>query len=164
MVVLCSQGENCEFIHWREPVKNVIMDGHLENLGKPGHEVANIKDFGSIICWFLCCPPRVKRIIINQPFNSSFTAFLLYYFFYPKYVLLRFLKLLFRKRTFNFLSVIISYFIFHWHVQLNFWNFANLFRLSLNVSFIKWFCFLCYSNMITNRTFWCQGLTTQFWI
>ena len=42
MVVLYSRGENCESNHWRELKKNVIRNGPLENLCKPGHEVANI--------------------------------------------------------------------------------------------------------------------------
>ena len=43
MVHLCSRGENCESNHWREPEKNVIRDGPLENLWNPGHAVANIE-------------------------------------------------------------------------------------------------------------------------
>ena len=31
--------------------------------------------------------PRVKRIIITQPFNKTFISLLSYYFFYPKYIL-----------------------------------------------------------------------------
>ena len=50
-------------------------------------------------------------------------------------------------------------FLCHWNGQLNFRNCKNLFRSSLSVSLIKCFLFLCYSNMITNRKFWCQGLT-----
>ena len=84
---------------------------------------------------------RVKRIMITQPFDKALISFLLYYFFYPKYVLLRLLKFLFIKRTLNFLSVITSYFICHWNVQLNFRNCKNLFRPSLSVSFIKCFLF-----------------------
>ena len=50
------------------------------------------------------------------------------------------------KRTLNFLSVIISYFICHWNCQLNFRNFKNLFRPSFSesyqyISFIKYFFF-----------------------
>ena len=84
------------------------------------------------------------------PFNKTFIYLLSYYFFYPKYVLLRLLKFLFVKQTLNFLSVIISYFICHWNCQLNFRNFENLFRPSFSLSVIKYFHFLCYSNIITN--------------
>ena len=66
--------------------------------------------------------PRVKRIMITQPFNRTFISLLLYYLFYPKYVLLRLLKFLFVKRSLYFLSVIISYFKCHWNGQLNFRN------------------------------------------
>ena len=116
--------------------------------------------------------PRVKRIMITQPFDKALISFLLCFFFYPKYVLLRLLKFLFIKRTLNFLSIINSYFVCHWNGQFNFRNFKNLFRPSLSVSFIKCFLFLCDSNMITNRNnsmitnrkFCCQGLTSKSWI
>ena len=85
---------------------------------------------------------RVKRIIITQPFNKIFISLLCYYFFYSKYLLLRLLKFLFVKRTLNFLSVIISYFICHWNCQFNFRNFENLFRQSFSVFFIKIFALL----------------------
>ena len=55
--------------------------------------------------------------------------------------MLRLLKFLFIKRTLNFLSFIISYFICHWNDQINCWHFKNLFRPSLSVSFIKCFLF-----------------------
>ena len=48
-----------------------------------------------------------------------------------------FLEFLFIKRTLNFLSVIISYFIFHWNGQLNLRNFKNLFGSPLSVTFMK---------------------------
>ena len=79
---------------------------------------------------------RVKWIIIAQAFNKALISLLLYNFFYLKYVLLHLLNFLFIKGTLNFLSVIISYFICHWNGQLNFWNFEDLFRPSLSVSFI----------------------------
>ena len=105
--------------------------------------------------------PRVIRIMITQPFNKTFISMLLYYLFYPKYVLLRLLKFLFIKRTMNFLSVIISYFI--WNGQLNFINFENLFHPSLSVSFIKCVLFLGYSKIITNWNFGVKVLPPNFW-
>ena len=84
---------------------------------------------------------RVKRIIIAQPFNKALISLLLYYICYYKYVLLRLLKFLFVKRTLNFISVIISYFICHCNCQLNLRNFKNFFRPSLGVSFIKCYLF-----------------------
>ena len=63
---------------------------------------------------FFVVYPRVKPIIMTQPLNETFTALLLYYFVYPKYVLLRLLKFLLIKRTLNYLFVIISYFICDW--------------------------------------------------
>ena len=100
--------------------------------------------------------------MITQPFDKDLISLLLYYFFNPKYVLLRLLKFLFIKRAMNFLSVIISYFICRWNGQLNFRNCKNLFRPSLSVSFIKCFPFLCYSIMFTNRKCWCQILVINF--
>ena len=76
-------------------------------------------------------------------------------------ILRRLLQLLFIKRFLCFLSIITSYFICHWNCQLNLRNFKNLFRPSLRVTFIKCFRFLCYSNIITNRKFCCQGLTIK---
>ena len=105
--------------------------------------------------------PRVKRIIITQPLNKTFISLLSYYFFYPKYVLLRLLKFLFVKRTLKFLSVIISYFICHWNRQLNFRNCKNLYSPSLSVSFIKYFIFLCYSNMTPIENFDVKVLPTN---
>ena len=97
--------------------------------------------------------------MITKPFNKTFISLLLYYFFYPKYVLLSLLKFLFIKGTLYFLSVIISYFICHSDCQLNIINFINFFRSSLSVAFIKRFLFLCYFNIITNGKFWCNGLS-----
>ena len=97
--------------------------------------------------------PRVKPIIIAQPFNKALISLLLYNLFYPKYVLLRLLKFLFIKRTLNFLSVKISYFICYWNGQLNLRNCKNLFRPSLSLPFINCFPFHCYSNMIINQKF-----------
>ena len=54
----------------------------------------------------------------------------------------RLLKFLFIKRTLNFLSVIISYFICHWNGQLNHRNLKNLFRPRFSVTFIKQIFFL----------------------
>ena len=44
------------------------------------------------------------------------------------YFLWRLLEIFFIKRTLNFLTVIISYFICHWNCQLNFLYFKFLFR------------------------------------
>ena len=86
------------------------------------------------------------------------------FFFYPKYVLLRLLKFLFIKRTLNFLSVIIGYFICHWNGQLNFRNCKKPLPSLFECTLYQMFSFSYYSIMITNRKFWCQAQTTKFWI
>ena len=146
MVVLCSRGENCESNHWRGTSEECHKRLTSGNLRKPGHEVANITDHNLLMS-------LLSTHDLIQPFNKRLLLPCCLLFFYPKYVLLRLLKVLFIKRTLNFLSVIISYLICHWNVHLNFRNFENLFRSSLSVSFIKCFLFLCYSNMIANRKF-----------
>ena len=152
MVVLYSRCENCESNHWlgtREECYKGRFSGKLVKARS-----FNCEEYGLWLYKLLVSvlsTKRVKRIIIAQPFKEALISLLLYYFFNPKYVLVRLLKFLFVKRTLNFLSVITSYFVYHWYNELNFRNCKNLFRSSLSVSFIECFLFLRYSNIITNR-------------
>ena len=97
-----------------------------------------------------------------QPrFNKTFVSLLPYHFSYPKYVL-RLLKFFFIKRTLYFLSVVISYFIYHWNRQLNFRNCKNLFRPSLSVSFIKIFFFFVILTWSQIENFGVKVLTQNY--
>ena len=83
------------------------------------------------------------------PFNVSFTAFSLYYFFNSKLFLICFLQFFSCKSSRNFYSFKITNDICSWNSILNFCNNKIFFRPIWNKAFCKSFL-LWHFNIITN--------------